>query len=296
MPQITSALATGTTAPPTSPAPALKRRSRTTGERLQTVLFIASLGWLALLLVLMFVSMATPWLDPFQQDFGATKQAPGFAHPFGTDANGRDVLARTVAGAQNSFTVAAITLVVGAVTGSVIGIVCGYFRGWFDSVVGLALDTLMAFPALMLIILLVSFRGPSLWTIGGAIGLLMIPSFARVTRSITLSVRSREYVQAAVLIDTPTPRILLTAVLPAVAPVLVAYAFTAVTVGIVAEGSMSFLGYGLAAPAPSWGGIIAEGRTALAQAPWITLAPAATLTITVLAINVIGERFKEKRK
>ncbi|WP_062304010.1 ABC transporter permease [Demequina subtropica] len=263
-------------------------------RRIDTVATAASAGWLILLAVLTLVSIATPLLDPYYQDFLGAKLEPSLAHPFGTDGNGRDVFARTVAGAQNSLVVAVITLGVGAVGGTLIGVAAGYFRGALDNVIGFLIDAVLAIPALLLIITIVSFRGPSITSIGTTIGLLMIPAFARVTRSIALTVRERDYVKAAVLIDTPTPRILVRAVLPAVAPALVSYAFTAMTAAIVAEGSLSFLGYGLAAPAPSWGGIIAEGRSDLATAPWITLAPALALAATVMAITTIGERAKER--
>lgn len=280
----------------TEPAPGVAAAVRATRRRRRAdaVATGVATAWLAVLAALTIVSVATPLLDPFIQDFTATKLAPTLEHPFGTDGNGRDVFARTVAGAQNSLVVAVITLLVGAVGGTLIGVAAGYFRGAVDNVIGFLMDAVLAIPALVLVITIVSFRGPSITTIGMTIGLLMIPAFARVTRSVALTVRERDYVKAAVLIDTPTPRILVRAVLPAVAPALVSYAFTAMTAAIVAEGSLSFLGYGLAAPAPSWGGIIAEGRADLATAPWITLAPAFALAATVMAITTIGERVKER--
>lgn len=250
--------------------------------------------WLVLLFGAILVSNFTGLLDPFNADFSAARQAPSVAHWFGTDSTGRDVFARTVAGAQSSFVVALITLTVGMIGGSVIGILSGYLRGWTDRISGLLLDTVMAFPSLILVMIVVSFRGPSLMSIGTIIGILTIPTFARITRAATLSTREREYIQAARLIDTPKWRILLCDIVPNVAPAAITFAFTAMTASIVGEGSLSFLGFGLVPPTPSWGGIIADGRSLLATAPWVTLAPAIALCVTVLAINLVGERVKEK--
>lgn len=250
--------------------------------------------WLVALFGAILLSNFTDLMDPLEADFGAARQAPSAAHWFGTDSTGRDVFARTVAGAQSSFVVALITLTVGMVGGSIIGILSGYLRGWTDRVSGLLIDVLMAFPSLILVMIVVSFRGPSLLTIGTTIGVLTIPTFARVTRAATLSAREREYIQAARLMDTPRWRILLGDIVPNVAPVAITFSFTAMTGAIVGEGSLSFLGFGLVPPTPSWGGIIADGRSLLATAPWVTLAPAIALCVTVLSINLIGERVKEK--
>jgi peptide/nickel transport system permease protein len=240
---------------------------------------------------LVLASSFGSWLDPLHADFRAPAAAPSGQHWFGTDATGRDVFARTVAGARSSFAVAAITVGIGLGAGLTLGLIAGYLRGWADRIVGIGVDLLMAFPALLLVMLVVTLRGPSVWVIGSIIGTLMIPSIARITRAATLAIRERDFVTAALLMGASRSRIVLREILPNVAPVALAYSFTAMTVSVVAEGSLSFLGFGLRPPTPSWGGIIADGRTQLAAAPWISLTPAVVLCLTVMALNLLGENF-----
>lgn len=275
--------------------PRVPRTYLTTPSRLRVQPgVLISVVWLVTLILLVLVSALTPLMDPLRADFTAPAAAPSLDHWFGTDATGRDVFSRTVAGARSSFAVAGITLAVGMVVGLVFGMVAGYLRGWADRIIGTSLDLLMAFPALILIMLVVTLRGPSLWVIGSIIGVLMIPPIARISRASTLTVRERDFVTAAHLMGASRVRILVREILPNVAPVVLAYSFTAMTVSIVAEGSLSFLGFGLRPPTPSWGGIIADGRTQLAVAPWISLAPATVLCLTVLALNMIGENLKRR--
>lgn len=250
--------------------------------------FLAT-SWLVALLVLVLASSFGSWLDPLHADFRVPAAAPSAQHWFGTDATGRDVFARTVAGARSSFAVAAITVGIGLGAGLALGLIAGYLRGWADRIVGIGIDLLMAFPALLLVMLVVTLRGPSVWTVGVIIGTLVIPSVARVTRAVTLTIRERDFVTVASLMGASRLRIVLREILPNVAPVVRAYAFTVMTVSIIAEGSLSFLGFGLQPPTPSWGGIIADGRTQLAAAPWISLTPAVVLCLTVLALNLLGE-------
>ncbi len=266
-------------------------KSKTSRRRINTGLLLSIL-WLAVLGTLSLVSLFWDGLDPIKADFSSPAAAPSADHLFGTDATGRDVFARTVAGARSSFAVAGITLTVGLGVGVLLGTLAGYLGGLFDRVIGILLDSIIAFPALILIMLVVTLQGPSLWTIGSIIGFLTVPSMARITRASTLTLREREFVTAARLLNASRVRIMLREVLPNVAPIALAYGFTVMTVSIVAEGSLSFLGFGLQPPTPSWGGIIADGRTQLAAAPWISLFPAITLCLTVLALNVVGERVK----
>lgn len=239
-------------------------------------------------------SSLLPQLDPLRADFAAALQPPGPGHWFGTDATGRDVFARTLAGGLSSLIVAALTLAVGLVVGSALGIAAGYFGRAVDEIVGTLTDLMLALPGLILIMVIVSLVGSDYWTVGLLIGVLTIPVFARIARSATLAVRDREFVHAARLLGASRTRIMTREIARTVLPSVLAYSFTAITAAIVAEGSLSFLGYGLQPPTPSWGGLIAEGRTHLASAPWIMLAPAVTMCATVLAVNILGERFARK--
>ncbi|GAA4956904.1 ABC transporter permease [Yinghuangia aomiensis] len=253
---------------------------------------LAAAAWLAVVALAALLLPLLPGFDPLHGDFAHPSAAPGAGHWLGTDGTGRDVLQRTVAGARASFAVAALTILVGLLGGGMLGLAAGWFRGPVDKAIGFTTDLLMSVPSLLLVMITVSLRGPSLTVIGTLIGLFTVPHFTRVVRAVVLSLTERGFVQAARMIGTAPLRILRREVVPHVAPVALTFAFTATTVAIVAEGSLSFLGFGLRPPEPSWGGIIAEGRTALGSAPWISLAPATALCLTVLALNHLGEHLR----
>ncbi|WGP07735.1 ABC transporter permease [Bacillus subtilis] len=251
-------------------------------------LFVA-LAWLAAVILGALFSTLIPALDPLRADFGATLAPPSIQHWFGTDATGRDVFARTLAGGRSSLIVAGLTVLIGLIGGGLLGVLAGYFRG-MDSLIGIVVDLMLAFPALILIMAIVSFVGADYWTIGALIGILSIPAFTRLARSATITVRQRDFVHAARIMGATSRRVLLAEIIPNVLPAIGAYSFVAVTGAIVVEGSLSFLGFGLQPPIPSWGSLIAEGRSHFASAPWITAAPALVLCATVLALNYIGQR------
>ncbi|MFD7595693.1 ABC transporter permease [Kitasatospora sp. NPDC059812] len=253
---------------------------------------LAAGAWLAVVALAALLLPLLPGFDPLHGDFAHPAAAPGPGHWLGTDSAGRDVLQRTVAGARASFTVAALTILVGLLGGGTLGLAAGWFRGTLDKAIGFATDLLMSVPSLILVMIVVSLRGPSLTVIGTLIGLFTVPHFTRVVRAVVLSLSERGFVQAARMLGTAPLRILRRDIVPHVVPAALTFAFTATTVAIVAEGSLSFLGFGLRPPEPSWGGIIAEGRTALGSAPWISLAPAAVLCLTVLALNYLGEHLR----
>ncbi|MGC0415594.1 ABC transporter permease [Embleya sp. AB8] len=271
-----------------SPTVATARRAR----RLPPTGVLLAAGWLAVVVLAALVVPLLPGCDPLRADFTHPSTAPGPGHWLGTDGTGRDVLYRTVAGARASFAVALITVAVGLLGGGALGIAAGWFGGWPDRLVGFATDVLMSVPALILVMIVVTLRGPSLPLIGSLIGLLTVPAFTRIARASVLSLAERGFVQAARMIGTAPLRILRREIVPHIAPAALTFAFTAVTVAIVAEGALSFLGFGLRPPEPTWGGIVAEGRTTLGSAPWISLAPAGALCLTVLALNFLGEHLR----
>ncbi|MFB6892202.1 ABC transporter permease [Kitasatospora sp. NPDC056327] len=275
------------TVPTRAPRKAAARRRPPAGV-------LAACTWLAVVVTAAVLFPLLPGFDPLRGDFANPSAAPGPGHWLGTDAAGRDVLQRTVAGARASFSVAGLTIAVGLLGGGALGLAAGWFRGPVDRLIGFATDLLMSVPTLILVMIAVSLRGPGLTVIGALIGLFTVPHFTRVVRAVVLSLGERGFVQAARMIGTAPLRILRREVVPHVAPVALTFAFTATTVSIVAEGSLSFLGFGLRPPEPSWGGIIAEGRTTLGSAPWISLAPAAVLCLTVLALNYLGEHLRSK--
>jgi ABC-type dipeptide/oligopeptide/nickel transport system permease subunit len=255
-----------------------------------SVLWLAGLGIAAALYAL------GVGLDPLSNDYAVISQVPSWAHPFGTDNLGRDVLSRSLHGAGASATVALVTVVVGGGVGILLGVWAGLARGVVDAVVGFLSDTAIALPSMLVVATIVTLSGPSLSTISLTIAVFSIPVFSRLARAATLSVASENYVVAARTLGAGQLRILLREVFPGVLPVLAPYLMTTIAAAIVAEGALSFLGFGLRPPEPSWGGLIAEGRTQMALAPWVTLFPAALLCTTILAVNVLGDRLRSSSR
>jgi peptide/nickel transport system permease protein len=205
-------------------------------------------------------------------------------------------MARVIYGARSSLVVSIGAVAIGMVAGGAIGILAGYFRRVADAVVGVATNSLLAVPPLILLIALGTVLEPNLRNIALALSLLALPGMIRMARAGTLTFAQREFVLAARALGTPRWRIMTRELLPNVALPLVSYGMVMVSVLIVAEASLSFLGLGVQAPAPSWGNMIAEGRQndAFAEHPHIVLVPGLTLFITVYAFNLIGERARQR--
>ena len=173
------------------------------------------------------------------------------------------------------------------------GTAAGYLRGWLDSVLGFLIDTLLALPALLLVITVVALRGQALGD-RRLIGILFVPTFARISRAASMTISVESFVTAARTLGASKLTIVVREVLPNVAPVVLPYALTAVAHSIILEGALSFLGYGLRPPLPSWGGLIADGRSQLSDAPWVTMMPALVLCLTIMAVNIIGDHLSSR--
>jgi peptide/nickel transport system permease protein len=246
----------------------------------------------AWLIVLASLAAIAPWLaldDPARIDLSSRNAAPGPAHWLGTDALGRDLLARVLHGARVSLLVGLAAPAIGLALGGAIGLLAGFRRGWLDRIVGVLVDALLAFPALILALIVGVYVGRGVGSMIATLAVLSVPACARVARSAALAVSQLEYVEAARAGGSSELRILWRHVIPNALPRLATFALLLIAVMIVVEGALGFLGLGVAPPAPSWGGMIAEGRAQLEDAPHVCLAPAAALFATVLALNVLGE-------
>ena len=216
-------------------------------------------------------------------------QPPSAAHWFGTDNFGRDVFSRVMQGAGTSFLIAALVVVIGCSAGILIGSVCGYFGGTADLILTRICDTITAFPAILLALVIVSITGSSVSNIVLALGILFIPSFARVVRTQYAGIRNLNYIKAARLQGVRTPRILYTHILPNTLSVLV----PAMTIGfnnaVLAEASMSFLGIGVTPPDVSMGYMLSEAQGMFRSAPWYALSVGGVIALLVFCVSLIGE-------
>jgi len=192
-------------------------------------------------------------------------------------------------GGRISLPVGVIAVITAVLPGLWLGLLAGYHGGWVDTVVGRLTDVMLAFPGLLLTLLIVAWLGPSLYNATIAIGLTGIPNYVRLTRSRTIQVRRKWFVRAARIVGCTDTRILTHHVLPNVLPAIIALATLDVAWAILNAATLSYLGLGAQPPTPEWGAMINEGRGFLRQAPWISLAPGAIMTLTILAINLLGD-------
>lgn len=259
----------------------------------------AVVGFLVLLtmsLLAIFAYWLTP--DPLRLNPIVRLKPPGFSGPlgsvgpFGTDFLGRDLFARVIHGGQISLVVGLSVAAVATVVGLTIGMIAGYVR-WLDAIIMRIMDGLMAIPGILVAIALVALAGASITNVIIAITIPEVPRVVRLVRSVVLTIREMPYIEAAVVTGVSLPRIMLRHLLPnAVAPLIVqaTYVFAS---AVVFEAILSFLGAGTPPEIPSWGNIMAEGRTYFQIAPWIIFFPGAFLAVTVLAVNVLGDGLRD---
>lgn len=248
---------------------------------------------LAAVLVALFAPVLAPF-NPFQINSANLLAPPSGQHLLGTDEFGRDVLSRVIYGARVSIFVGLMAVGLGCTLGGVLGLVSGYFGGTVDYLVQRVMDTLMAFPSLILALAMVAALGPSIQNVIIALAVVMLPNACRVVRSTTLSVRERPYVAAARSLGLTDARILFLHVLPnCVAPFII---LTTAGLGsaILAEATLSFLGLGTPAPEPSWGAML-SGKTQsyMMEAPWLAIAPGLAITSVVFGFNFLGDALRD---
>ncbi|HEV8674383.1 MAG TPA: ABC transporter permease [Methylomirabilota bacterium] len=257
------------------------------------------LGLLGLTLTLVAVAIAVgaPLLtshDPLAGDFAASLRPPGSpGHPLGTDQLGRDLLARVLYGARIALFIGLCTVAVTAVVGGLVGLVAGFFGGWPGTVLMRLADVQLSFPFILLALTINAIVGLGLRNIILSLSAAGWVVYARVVRGEVLSVRQREYVQAAAALGTGGSRLLFRHVLPNVAPSIVIVASLQFSQFIVAEAAISFLGFGVQPPTPAWGSMLSESRDFLYVAWWLAACPGAALALTALGINLVGDWLRD---
>jgi peptide/nickel transport system permease protein len=256
------------------------------------------LAWLGLIVLLVMVFMAgtadvlTPY-DPNYQDYTHILRPPSLDNPFGTDEIGRDVYSRVVYGTRVSLEVGVVAVAIGLVSGVLIGLVAGYNGGWIEDVLMRTMDGLRAFPALVLALAISAVLGQGIINVMIAVGVVYVPTFARLTHAQTLSIRERDYITAARVIGVGPWRMMLRHIWPnAIGPIIV-QASLAAAFAILAEASLSFLGLGVRPPTASWGSMLRSGYQYLSTAPWLSLYPGAAIFIAVLGFNLLGDGLRQ---
>jgi peptide/nickel transport system permease protein len=252
-------------------------------------------GALVLLLVVaaaVFAAQIAPY-NPTRQDFRVERQPPSTTHLMGTDEFGRDVLSRVIWGAQVSLQAGATAATIALGLGLVLGMVAAYYGGRTDNVIMRFMDVVLAFPYILLAIAIVAILGPGLRNAMIAIGIVYVPYYARVVRGSVLSVRARDYVDAARALGAGDGRVMWQHVLPnTLAPVIVQ---TTLNVGsaIIDTAGLSFLGLGTQPPTPDWGNMLSAGRSYVIDSPWIATFPGVAILVTVLAFNLMGDALRD---
>jgi peptide/nickel transport system permease protein len=234
----------------------------------------------------------TPY-DPASQDLALRLTGPSVAHPFGLDELGRDILARVLAGARLSLLVGALVVGLSASIGTLLGAVAGYAGGIVDEVISRVIDTLLAFPGLLLAIALVAVLGPSLTHVLFALAAIGWVGYARLVRGQVLRAREFDYVQAARALGAGAPRVLWRHVVPTAMPAAVVQATLGMAGAIVGEAALSFLGLGVQPPTPSWGTMLNGGRGHLLDAPHLTIFPGLAIALLVLGFNFVGDGLRD---
>lgn len=250
-----------------------------------------------IILVIVLLAASASWIEPAPpeyQDARAVAEAPSLDHPFGTDNIGRDVFSRVVHGARISLRVGFASVALGITVATIIGAISGYFGGWLDMILQRVVDTMMAFPSLVLVLLIVAMFGNEERYVILAIAIFIIAAPSRVVRAEVLSVKERHYVEAARSLGSSNTRILLRHILPNILHVIIIIASINIAGAILVEASLSFLGLGIPAPAPSWGNMISGQNTFwLRKAPWMLLFPGLALSLTVYAFNMMGDALRD---
>jgi peptide/nickel transport system permease protein len=263
---------------------------------------ITSVVGLAIILVLVLTAILAPLIAPYDPTLGSLgdrltppswQEGGSSAHLLGTDKLGRDTLSRLIYGARTSLTVAVIAIVVAGSMGSLLGIAAGYLGGWVDIIIMRAVDLAFAFPTILLAMVLAVIFEASFSNIILVISLVLWAEYARMARGETLKVKEMDFVALAQVAGVSKLKIMLRHILPNVASSLIVLATLQVGIVIIMESSLSFLGVGIPPPTPDWGSMIAEGRSYIVSAWWLSVVPGVAIVVTVLSFNLLGDTLTE---
>lgn len=248
------------------------------------------------LVILAFAAVLAPLItayDPDDQDLLARLEPPSSHHWLGTDELGRDVFARLVFGARVSLIIGLVGTAGGVILGTIVGLTSGFFGGWLDTLSMRLIDIMFAFPGILLAILIVAIMGPGFFNLIVALTIWGTPSLSRIVRASVLSLKSREFIEAARAIGANRARIMFRHLLPnCLAPIIV-YATLSVAGSLLTAAGLGFLGLGVQPPTPEWGTMLSTGRRFLREAPHLMVFPGLCIFLTVIALNVIGDALRD---
>jgi peptide/nickel transport system permease protein len=247
----------------------------------------------AFFVIVALLAPLLPVPGPAVTDWGAVRQGPSAAHPFGTDEIGRDVLSRMIWGARASLLAGVVSVGIAVCIGVPLGVLSGYLRGWTDAAISRVTEALLAAPFLILAIALAAFLGPSLTNAMIAIGISAVPIFIRLARGQTMAVMTEDYVESARAVGLTHWALITRYILPNIFPPILVQGTLTIATAIIAEASLSFLGLGQQPPAPSWGSMLNVAKNFLEQAPWMALYPGAAIFLVVLGFNLLGDGLRD---
>jgi peptide/nickel transport system permease protein len=267
-------------------------------RRFRRVLFSRPIVVVSAVFILLVVIVAIfgPWLapyDPYDQNLSQSLAQPNRAHLLGTDALGRDILSRLIYGSRNSLMVGIVALGVAALFGMSLGLLAGYFTGWVNTAIMGFIDALMSFPMILLALVLATLLGGGMRNVMIALGVAMMPGYARLMCGETLSVKENEYILAGRAAGSSNLRIMLRHILPNCLPPLIVLATMQIGAAILAEAGLSFLGIGIEPPAAAWGLMVEDGRPYLLTNPVLSFAPGLSIMLVVFAFNMVGDGLRD---
>jgi ABC-type dipeptide/oligopeptide/nickel transport system permease subunit len=256
----------------------------------------AALAGASVLLAFIALGIAAPAMAPYQpdeQDYQHVLEGFSLAHPFGTDNFGRDIFSRVLYGARISLTVGLFGVAVGLLSGLAVGLPAGHWGGWLDDLLMRLLDLLLAFPQLLLAIMVITVLGVGDTNVVVAIGIFSLPVFARVVRGQILALKQLDFVLAARASGAGDTRILLSHLLPNALASILVLASLRLGTAILTVATLSFLGLGIRPPAPEWGTMLSDGRQYLQVAPHVAIFPGLAIVLSVLAVNLLGDGLRD---
>ncbi|WP_019170331.1 ABC transporter permease [Pseudaminobacter salicylatoxidans] len=251
---------------------------------------------LVILTLVLLVALFAPWIaqfDPLHQDRRAVLKVPSLLHWFGTDDIGRDVFSRVLHGTRISLFVGLMVVTLTMIAGGLIGMISGYFGGWVDTIIQRVVEALDTLPSLVLSLFIAAMLGPSVRNVVIAVTLAQIPRFVRVVRSEMMKIRGQDFISAARVIGASPLRIMITHGVPNLMPTMLVLGSLAFGVAIMTEAALSFLGVGTPPPHPSLGTMLSHGTRFITTAPWLIVFPGLMLTISVLALNLVGDALRD---